>query len=140
MSISLFFPVPPRINSSDTVTSPGNCLDLTHEYTASQQVGLELCVRAGATLTLRCEVVEGRPDPEVKWLKDGEELAAALDGGYSEGQFNLTLTLPSEASHVGKRQMEGNYTCIAINVAGMVSASSYVTLFGGIYQDSNTNT
>lgn len=124
--------VPPQINTSKLVNSPGNCLDLTHDLENAQQVGLKLCVKAGpsAQLTLRCDITEGIPTPVVKWLKDGNEVLTS--GGYNPISLNLTLSLPTNASNAEKEEIEGNYTCVAINVAGVASASSHVTLFGGI--------
>lgn len=129
--------MPPQINSSGIVNSPGNCIDLTTQHQASQQVGSELCVRTGpgTSLYLHCDVSEGVPKPDVKWLKDGQSLAQALDGYqylvFTSGVLLIeNLTLPIEASQLGKGSMEGNYTCVATNIAGMATASSYVVLFG----------
>lgn len=134
---TFFSSVPPQINSSDFVNNPGNCLDLTQNLENTQQVGTELCVRAGpsAKLTLNCKILDGLPVPNMWWLKDGKKLyLALLAGSYNETSQNQTLSLllPNEASTTAKQHIEGNYTCTAINTAGMVSASSYVTLFGGI--------
>lgn len=111
-------------------------MDLTQELVNTQQVGQELCVRAGegATLTLQCEVLEGTPPPTtVKWLKDGRELAESLDAdSYKVTAKNLTLYLPTEAYGKSKQVIEGNYTCTASNLAGIASVSSDITLFGGI--------
>lgn len=122
--------MPPQINSSKLVNSPGNCLDLTQDLKNTQQVGLRLCVRAGpsAQLTLRWDILDGIPSPDVKWFKDGILLA----GPYNQTSHSLTLTLPSDASNVAKTEIEGNYSCVATNIAGTASVSSYVTLFGGI--------
>ena len=120
--------MPPKINQSDISNSPGNCLDLTQNLENYQRIGIDLCVRAGpdAELTLECEILEGEPTPDVKWLKDGKELV------YANASNNLTLLLPANASTAAKLAIEGNYTCVAINKAGIVSASSYILLFGGI--------
>lgn len=111
------------------MNSPGNCWDLTQDLENTQQVGLRLCVIAGpsAQLTLKCDILDGIPTPDIRWLKDGTLIA----GPYNQTSFSLTLTLPSDASNVAKGEIEGNYSCVAINAAGIASVSSYVTLFGG---------
>ncbi|CAI8032744.1 hypothetical protein GBAR_LOCUS18487, partial [Geodia barretti] len=38
-STTIIVTVPPRINSSELVTSPGNCLDLTQSLVNTQPVG-----------------------------------------------------------------------------------------------------
>lgn len=81
-----------------------------------------------AELTLKCDILDGIPTPDIKWLKDGTLIA----GPYNQTSFSLTLSLPSDASNAAKREIEGNYSCVAVNAAGIASVSSYVTLFGGI--------
>lgn len=137
ISLILLYSVPPVINSSDIANSPGNCLDLTRDLENSQRVGVEMCLRAGrgAVLILHCQVLEGIPKPTVTWLKDGRKLAEVLGRNYNayiETPQNLTLILGTEAYGDRKRAIEGNYTCLASNIAGNTSVSSYVTLFGGI--------
>ena len=126
--------MPPEINSSILFNGPGNCLDLTETLQNVQQVGKDLCVRAGisAILTLKCEMLQGVPTPDVMWLKDGKNLNDTLALGVYENTIsNLTILLPADASSASKRAIEGNYSCVAINSAGIASASSYVALFGG---------
>ena len=128
-----FVSVPPLINSSDVVNSPGNCLDLTEYLYNFQRIGVDLCLRAGdrAKLTLFCDVVEGIPAPTVKWVKDGRELKT-VSGSRQVTSKYLTLELPSEAYGIAKEQVEGNYTCLVYNTAGTTTLSSYITLFGGM--------
>lgn len=131
---TLFHPVPPVVNRSDVVNNPGNCLDLTHDLFNVQRVGAEMCVRAGkpALLILQCKILDGIPKPTVKWLKDGRSIAGVLQRiSYIDASENLTLLLGSEAYGKSKREIEGNYTCVASNIAGTIAVSSYVTLFGG---------
>ena len=99
-----------------------------------QQVGIDLCVKAGphAGVTLTCEVLQGVPIPEVTWLRNGKDLSVTLTAGsYKYITNTLTLMLPVNASSTAKKSIEGNYSCVAINPAGVASASSYITLFGG---------
>ena len=140
-----FVSVPPVINSSDVVNNPGNCLDLTESLYNSHRAGVDLCLKAGerARVTITCDVVDGTPNPTIKWFKDGRELntvsgsrtvTSAIFGG-SRGQWIsriLTLELPTEAYGTAKEQVEGNYTCVAHNIAGATTASSYIALFGGM--------
>ena len=125
--------MPPLINSSDVVNSPGNCLDLTDNVYNTQRIGVDLCLRAGerARLTLICDVVDGIPAPTLKWFKDGKELNT-VSGSHQVTSKYLTLELPSEAYGAAKEQFEGNYTCVAYNTAGTTTVSSYITLFGGM--------
>ena len=131
LTLFLFFSVPPKINQSDVANSPGNCLDLTQSLENSHRIGIDICVRAGAgaELTLECAILQGVPTPDIKWLKDGKELVSATS--YTNTSKHLTLSLPTNASRAAKLSIEGNYSCVAINKAGIVSASSYVLLFGG---------
>jgi hypothetical protein len=128
--------VPPQIKTSDLVSSPGNCLDLTQEQqNATQQIGVDLCVKAaqGTTLTLGCGVLQGVPPPDTHWLRDGEHLASTLPSEvYENTTERLILTLPLDASHSSKQAIEGNYSCVATNEAGIAVASTFVTLFGDI--------
>lgn len=130
---TLFHPVPPVVNRSDVVNNPGNCLDLTHDLFNVQRVGAEMCVRAGipAVLILQCKILDGLPRPTVRWLKDGRSIAGVLTRFYIETSENLTLLLGTEAYGRNKKEIEGNYTCVASNIAGTIAVSSYVTLFGG---------
>ena len=126
MKISLFFSVPPKINTSSVVSGPGNCLDLTKSLENVHEIGIDMCVRAGerAKLVIKCKLLEGVPSPDIMWLRDGKEINRSLDS-------RLTLVLPTDASTSSKQSIEGNYTCVATNRAGITAASSYITLFGG---------
>ena len=96
-----FYIVPPQINSSALVAGPGNCLDLTDRMESVQQIGKDLCVRAGpyAIIILKCEVLQGVPLPDIKWMRDGENLTDVLAQEYYETtSINLTLFLPNDAS------------------------------------------
>lgn len=129
-----FYIVPPQINSSALVAGPGNCLDLTDRMESVQQIGKDLCVRAGpyAIIILKCEVLQGVPLPDIKWMRDGENLTDVLAQEYYETtSINLTLFLPNDASSTSKQDIEGNYSCVATNLAGIASSSSYITIFGG---------
>ena len=94
-------------------------------------------------MTITCDVVEGSPKPTIKWFKDGKELntvsgsrtvTTSIFGGSGGQRISriLTLELPSEAYGTAKEQVEGNYTCVAHNIAGATTASSYIALFGGM--------
>lgn len=114
----------------------GNCLDLTRDLFHIQRIGTEMCVRAGtpAILVLQCQILDGMPKPTVKWLKDGRSIAEVLNSrSYIATSENLTLLLGNEAYGERKREMDGNYTCLATNMAGAIAVTSYVTLFGGTY-------
>lgn len=92
-------------------------------------------MRAGpsARLTLLCGVVQGVPAPNIQWLKNGKELPS----NYNATNNSLTLELPSDASIASKLEVEGNYSCVATNEAGITTASTYVTLFGGMQSPTN---
>ena len=100
-----------------------------------------MCVRAGpsATLTLVCGVVQGVPAPDIQWLKDGEALPKTLSPRFNSENTSssLTLILPLDASPSSKGEIEGNYSCVATNEAGITTASTYVILFGGIFSQTH---
>ena len=103
-------------------------MDLTREGESTHRVGEDVCVRAGpsARLTLMCGVVQGVPTPTIQWLENGQEIPNVTNSN------SLILTLPSDASVSSKQEIEGNYSCVATNEAGITTASTYVTLFGGM--------
>jgi hypothetical protein len=134
-SSTVLITVPPKVSSSELVTSPGNCLDLTKSLVNTERVGVDLCLRAGlgAKLTLTCSVEEGRPDPRVQWFKDG----LVIDGSHDEIRYldsnnAILVTLPLYSYGVAKQRVEGNYTCSAYNVAGNSTMQSHIMLFGDI--------
>ena len=135
-NIITYIAVPPWLNISELTNLPGNCLDLTQNSdNNTHQIGIDLCVRAGPNkeLTLRCEVLHGDPTPQVRWLRDGKDLAVTLSkDSYENTTESLTLALPFDASSAAKQAIEGNYSCVATNAAGVAVASSYIILFGGM--------
>ena len=127
-----FSSVPPKINTSDLLHNPGNCLDLTKQEQNVVMVGEDVCVRAGpnARLTLTCQVFQGVPEPALQW--DSPHSARRISRISADGN-SLDLLLPSDASYSSKLLIEGNYTCVARNTAGITTATTYVTLFGGMW-------
>ena len=61
-------------------------------------------VQEGESANLTCKIIEGFPEPEISWLKDGEPLA-------KEVKTTLILTKATDRD-------EGMYTCIAQNTLG----------------------
>ena len=113
------------------MTNPGNCLDLTKEPLTNDNIlpiGVDLCVWAGvveARVTLACNIVEGTPVPTIQWFKDGVPIL--------EESETLDIRLSYIAYGTPKEHIEGNYTCLAYNVAGSTTMETHLTLFGGTY-------
>ena len=133
------FAVPPKINTSDLVKSPGNCLDLTRDPLALKEVqpiGADLCLRAGlgVTVSLKCSIAEGTLHPTIRWFKDGTAVTRYWNGNpvLEESEW-LDIEIPSQAYGTPKDRVEGNYTCWVFNVAGGTRMESHVTLFGGMH-------
>lgn len=110
-------------------------MDLTRHNAATNRIGEDVCTKAAPnnTLTLVCELTQGVPTPHIQWLKNGETLpnGVILSNSSDTWSSNITLKLPINASTSSKQQIEGNYSCVVINRAGLTTASSYVTIFGG---------
>lgn len=83
-------------------------------------------VEAGETAVLECLPPEGRPLPEVFWIKDGEELDKAKLTQYNFLVSNIGNLMISQA----KLTDAGNYTCGAKNeVTKRTSDSATLTVF-----------
>ena len=101
----------------------------------TQPVGVDLCLRAGenASITLKCNTVDGSPAPNIEWLKDGVRIAR---DGYPDE--SLVIYLPVDAYGEQKKHVEGNYTCHAFNVAGSATMETHITVFGGKQRNNST--
>eukprot|EP00731_Ephydatia_muelleri_P014354 Em0008g74a len=91
---------------------------------------------AKITLYLHCVTDRGNPKPLITWLKDGFYLPKAvklLNNGTTLLFQNTTIDLQAEVG--GLPTVGGNYTCIATNPSGTVTASSVITPIGDISQD-----
>lgn len=121
--------------STSSLPLPGSCLDRTLNTTIYEQVGIDLCVKAGlgTQLFLGCETEKGDPKPIITWLVDGIPISE-VNGTYTQ-HLNGTLLiedmlLPSDAISFGEWDISGLYTCKAENIAGTTHASSYIFPFG----------
>lgn len=93
------------------------------EETAPQfSTELEPCtVTEGETAVLECAVA-GKPMPEVKWMKDGQQIqpdSRHKIESLASGQQKLTITKASEDD-------VGEYTCEAVNAAGSAATFAQV--------------
>lgn len=79
-------------------------------------------VQVGHSIELPC-VIQGVPHPSVSWKKDGTTLVA--DGAHYSLSRNGTLAVRQVAL-----SDEGNYTCVASNVAGQDKASIQLQVQG----------
>ena len=116
--------------------SPGSCIDATTNDTIHQQVGLDLCVQAKNTtrIYLTCETTRGVPKPNITWHLNHQSINSSQDGFsvFENGTLIIEGPLvPMEATVTGQGDHSGLYTCVAVNIAGITNASSYVLPFGG---------
>ncbi|KAH8029781.1 hypothetical protein HPB51_004786 [Rhipicephalus microplus] len=83
----------------------------------------------GDTAIVSCVVRKGSRGPyKLAWFKNGQELDAAANGNVlvsNQGDSISTLTLKDIAV-----EDNGNYTCVATNVAGSDEASAFLTVTG----------
>jgi len=68
----------------------------------------------GDSVNLTCKIIEGFPEPQISWFKDGNPLSK---------EVNTTLIL----TNVTVRD-EGSYTCKAQNAGGSFTSSIYITV------------
>ena len=111
---------------------PGDCKDVTNEKVVYEQVGINLCYHTSSVLYLHCVADRGNPKPQITWLKDGSYLPKAvklLHNGTTLLFQNTTIDLQAKVD--GLPTVGGNYTCIATNPFGIVTASSVITPIGG---------
>lgn len=127
--------VPKIANPLSSPPLSGSCLDRTSNATTHEQVGIDLCVKAGpgSQLTLSCELERGDPKPIITWLIDSIPVSEA-NGSYIQqldGSLLMEdiLLLGDEVS-AHRWDISGLYTCIAENIAGSARASSYIFPFG----------
>lgn len=114
---------------------PGSCLDRTSVARTYEQVGIDLCVKAGpgAQLVLGCELERGDPKPIITWLIDDVPINE-VNGSYTQqpdGTLSVEdILLPGDAVSSHQWDASGLYTCIAENIAGSARTSSYIFPFG----------
>ena len=131
-----FAAIPKIAKSHSSPPLSGSCLDRTSNVSTHEQVGIDLCVKAGAgaQLFLSCELERGDPKPIITWLIDSVPVSQ-VNGSYTQ-QFDGTLVvedivLPGDAVSTDRWDISGLYTCRAENIAGSAHASSYIFPFGG---------
>ncbi len=114
---------------------PGSCLDRISNATTHEQVGIDLCIKAGpgTQLILGCELERGDPQPIITWLIDNVPFNE-VNGSYTQ-QVDGTLSvedilLLGDAVSSHRWDVSGLYTCVAENIAGSARASSYIFPFG----------
>ncbi|XP_078342476.1 fibroblast growth factor receptor 1-A-like [Oculina patagonica] len=79
-----------------------------------QLLGPNKPIREGESGNLTCKIVQGLPEPQLSWLKNGKPLP---------NEMNRTLLLTDVTS-----EDEGSYTCNASNAAGFFTDSKNVTV------------
>ncbi|KAH3826570.1 hypothetical protein DPMN_128476 [Dreissena polymorpha] len=82
----------------------------------------------GGNFTIRCDV-EGAPEPEVIWLKNGAPLGVV--GGNLGGNIGMTVDFALVLSNIVQSDA-GLYTCQATNSEGQVSSAIQVKVVVGI--------
>ncbi|KAI8779431.1 hemicentin-1, partial [Biomphalaria glabrata] len=80
-------------------------------------------VISGRTLYINCPI-QGKPPPQVRWLKDGEPLVTGLD-------VNVRLQAEGRRLELINAQItdRGRYVCIGENIAGQTSRDFSVNVF-----------
>ena len=76
--------------------------------------GASNLIKEGNSVKLTCEIVAGRPEPEITWLKNNTLL-----------QKSWSLLLPKI-----KKKDEGLYTCKAENAAGILTEYVEISVKG----------
>lgn len=80
-------------------------------------------VTQGDSVTLPCNV-RGNPPPQISWFKDNLPLPEAGRNFYVNTDGGLVIQQMSVAE-------EGQYRCVASNIAGNVSKDVRITILGG---------
>ena len=128
-----FYIVLPHIKKpSSRRRRPGDCKDVTNEKIIHEHVGINLCYHTSSILYLHCVTDRGNPKPRITWRKDGSNLPKAvklLNNGTTLLFQNTKIDLQAEVD--GLPTVGGNYTCMAANPSGTVTASSVIIPIGG---------
>ena len=74
-------------------------------------IGSNNTVRLGNSVNILCDILQSDPLPAIQWLKNDEVISG-------ENTTALTVQVTNETL------AEGNYTCVASNIAGRDSAST----------------
>ncbi|XP_013393635.1 titin [Lingula anatina] len=77
-----------------------------------------IAAREGTQVTFQ-GCVTGKPEPTIKWYKEGKDITHRPDVQTSYRDGRVALTIPKIT-----KQDQGNFTCTASNTAGMASSSS----------------
>ena len=113
-------------------------MDLTSKQTSTVQIGSDVCARASSLLYIDCKVT-GVPLPTLTWLKNGvpiEYLRQLEDKitSFANGTILLNELVTDFHARINNDTMtSGNYTCVAINKAGIAISSTFVVAFGGTF-------
>ena len=97
--------------------------DFATKYpTAMAQFGQTVSIYEGATVTLRCRIVVGNPQPTITFFKDGVPIG--INSTFSIVNSNLIITSATMMD-------AGRYTCRAENDVGVDEASTDLTVRPG---------
>jgi len=83
-------------------TVPPRISDSAADYTVTE----------GSSVRLVCDVVDGDPEPEVTWSRDGQRMSDV------DGAAHYIVDAGSLEVLSAGRQDGGSYVCTAVNVAG----------------------
>ena len=88
----------------------------------------DLIINEGRKAAFKC-FAEGKPAPTVFWQRKGSSSHMFANHYYRDSRFYVTRSGNLEISVV-KKEDEGAYTCMALNLAGMASVEAHLTVIG----------
>lgn len=86
----------------------------------------KLEVNEGDSLVLTCPTTSSVPPPTIQWIKDGNPLSFLLQERSDEAQMKLSDDQRSLTIIEAHPSDNGNYSCVATNLAGRTDAKFLV--------------
>ena len=112
--------VMPRIRRPGTLPpAEGQCINRSSELTVREDVGVDLCVGAGTTLTIDCVADRGIP-VTFNWTRNGGPLTSAESVQAADNSLRVDVRAGGGAT----------YRCTATNPSGSASRETTITVTG----------